>query len=886
MSRMVNFVVLFFIGLTTNLYSQSNWEYLGAFPDATDFPPSYGQGIAVDGEGKIWYTSYYSSDSLLVPEHGDTTATGADTTIAAAYRSCRAIYVFHPNGIQASFSPIKTITVNGNVDTLWNSNRGLRTAPDGNVVAGSWCGYYKIDHLTGAGLASLVPYPRADHGPAGNDWNGESITAAAFDDAGNMFVCTVLPGFPIKAFDSDWELIDDVVAADNHIAYSRTIEVSADGNDIYYCGFTAGVGYIRFHSDAGVDGDYMTTVDTLFPGLSVEGVGWDPDGNIWGGNTGGSGFTNCGFYAYDPVTNAIVDSMFVPGVADLGGKPRSIDFNSSGTKAYVTFFNSWDIPAIHLLSTGPPDIYPPTDLTITQIGWNDVGLNWSILSDSAVVQYNVYHRNDSTAYSIVGSVTGNPPTTTFIMQDLPHGMQHYFRVTAVNSEGLESTSSNVASIYIPIPTFSVDVGEADAFPTESVSLPIYVIFPVDSSFSSMEISLGGFQDFMAFTGIDTQNSLIGNTNWTYAVNETDSLLITAWAGSGEISGEGVLFWLDFTIPDPAEGFIPVVIDYVMFDEVDIPIETLSGGVNIFQLIPGDVSLDGEVHAYDASLILKYLVGLEELDHFQQTNANVTMDTTISALDASMILQYVVALLDSLPYDTSNGLYSAFGNVTMSDYIIYPGQPIVIPLYLSNGSNIYSFEADFRYNSEHLTFNEILWSQIISGFTIETNESDNMIHIAGANTSPDGQQGVFLTLVYTVNDDFSNTETNILLQKLRWNEEPLVENAAFSVLTNFLNTGENSSIPQDFALHPNYPNPFNPSTQLRYDLPEQAFVQLTIYDLLGRRVTTLVNRVEEPGYRSVIWNGTNANSKTVSAGMYLYVIKAGDFVQTRKMVLIK
>ncbi|MBC8403061.1 MAG: T9SS type A sorting domain-containing protein [Candidatus Marinimicrobia bacterium] len=373
-----------------------------AFPDTTSFPQSYGQGIAVDGAGKIWYTSYYSSDSLLVPEHGDTTAAGEDTTILEAYSSCRAIYVYNPDGSPASFSPIKTVTVGAYADSLWNSNRGLRTDPDGNVVAGSWCGYYKIDHLTGAGLASLVPYPRADHGPAGNDWNGESITAASFDDEGNMFVCTVLPGFPIKAFDSDWELIDDVVAADNHIAYSRTIEVSADGNDIYYCGFTAGVGYIRFHSDAGVDGDYMTTVDTLFPGLSVEAVGWDPNGYIWGGNTGGSGFTNCGFYAYDPVTDALVDSLFVPGAADLGAKPRGIDFSADGNNAYVTFFNSWDTEAIYKLTKTGAGVWE-TDLVIAN-GFT-LGKNYpNPFNPNTIIPFDIYQTNDVklTIYDITG----------------------------------------------------------------------------------------------------------------------------------------------------------------------------------------------------------------------------------------------------------------------------------------------------------------------------------------------------------------------------------------------------------------------------------------------------------------------------------------------------
>ena len=85
---------------------------------------------------------------------------------------------------------------------------------------------------------------------------------------------------------------------------------------------------------------------------------------------------------------------------------------------------------------------------------------------------------------------------------------------------------------------------------------------------------------------------------------------------------------------------------------------------------------------------------------------------------------------------------------------------------------------------------------------------------------------------------------------------------------------------------NHPNPFNPITSLRYDLPEQAQVTLTIYNMLGREVSQLVNTTQEAGYKSVQWNATDMHGKPVSAGVYLYQIRAGEFVQTRKMVLLK
>jgi hypothetical protein len=95
-----------------------------------------------------------------------------------------------------------------------------------------------------------------------------------------------------------------------------------------------------------------------------------------------------------------------------------------------------------------------------------------------------------------------------------------------------------------------------------------------------------------------------------------------------------------------------------------------------------------------------------------------------------------------------------------------------------------------------------------------------------------------------------------------------------------------NIPQTFSLHQNYPNPFNPITSLRYDLPEQAQVTLTIYDLMGREITQLVNTTQEAGFKSVLWNATDIHGKPVSAGIYLYQIRAGEFVQTKKMVLLK
>ena len=95
-----------------------------------------------------------------------------------------------------------------------------------------------------------------------------------------------------------------------------------------------------------------------------------------------------------------------------------------------------------------------------------------------------------------------------------------------------------------------------------------------------------------------------------------------------------------------------------------------------------------------------------------------------------------------------------------------------------------------------------------------------------------------------------------------------------------------TLPQGFALEQNFPNPFNPTTTIQYELPENAFVNIRIYDLNGRLVNTLVNAQKSAGYKAIKWAGVDNKGKAVSAGLYLYTIEAGEFIQTKKMVLLK
>ena len=95
-----------------------------------------------------------------------------------------------------------------------------------------------------------------------------------------------------------------------------------------------------------------------------------------------------------------------------------------------------------------------------------------------------------------------------------------------------------------------------------------------------------------------------------------------------------------------------------------------------------------------------------------------------------------------------------------------------------------------------------------------------------------------------------------------------------------------SVPNEFALHDNYPNPFNPTTTFRFDLPEVSDVTVSIFNMLGQKVKTFNMNGTPAGYHSVKWDATNDYGDPVGAGVYLYQLRANEFVKTKKMVLLK
>jgi hypothetical protein len=102
----------------------------------------------------------------------------------------------------------------------------------------------------------------------------------------------------------------------------------------------------------------------------------------------------------------------------------------------------------------------------------------------------------------------------------------------------------------------------------------------------------------------------------------------------------------------------------------------------------------------------------------------------------------------------------------------------------------------------------------------------------------------------------------------------------------VSANEKDDLPEFFLLYQNFPNPFNSSTAIQYDLILDSHVKLTVYNIFGQKVKTLLDENQSAGSHSAIWDGTNALNAIIASGVYFYKIEAGEVIHTKKMIFMK
>jgi hypothetical protein len=149
---------------------------------------------------------------------------------------------------------------------------------------------------------------------------------------------------------------------------------------------------------------------------------------------------------------------------------------------------------------------------------------------------------------------------------------------------------------------------------------------------------------------------------------------------------------------------------------------------------------------------------------------------------------------------------------------------------------------------------------------------------------------------TVTGDFERISTDIVTTseaEYTYLDRDVRVNVEYFYMLESVTTGEQLGPlavrvdpPGQFSLSQNAPNPFNPTTTIRYELPQTTQVVLKVYNLLGQEVRLLVNERQEAGFHTVLWDGRNIAGRSVSSGVYFYRLEAGEFTRSKKMMLLK
>ena len=235
-----------------------------------------------------------------------------------------------------------------------------------------------------------------------------------------------------------------------------------------------------------------------------------------------------------------------------------------------------------------------------------------------------------------------------------------------------------------------------------------------------------------------------------------------------------------------------------------------------------------------------------------------------------------------------------------------GNTVTVPLVVSNEDNLVAMDIPLGF-SEGVTLKEVSFENTrVSYFDLKAALIDNANHTVvigllpqiSAKGKPDlpAGTGTVANLVFEINDP-SITEIALEAVEMEKPDHSLLfvyhsydENGSpsiFEVSPEFgrtvlsLSGATDASLPETFALNQNYPNPFNPDTRISFDIPVTAEVNLTIYNVLGQEVVTLVDKMLEAGSHTVEWDASS-----YSSGVYFYRISAEKFTETKKMMLLK
>lgn len=325
---------------------------------------------------------------------------------------------------------------------------------------------------------------------------------------------------------------------------------------------------------------------------------------------------------------------------------------------------------------------------------------------------------------------------------------------------------------------------------------------------------------------------------------------------------------------PTELILNEAIEVIDTTGTSKPLVTEDGFFTIDQY--GDANLDGIVNVGDCITIVAYLIGRGTLNERQHDAADIDSTGRVDIGDLQQLINIILEIDIpplSYPQDLPVIVELLGGNIGRS------GDRLTLPLWADISGEASAVQFELTFDTDKLAEIEIVKGDMVSDMTLDYTVADGSIkgiiyHLGGNSFGPATGQLVEFKFDYQSGDFDSSSDIALT--------DFLIVNPA----ADFMPVDIKGQLPKSFSLAQNYPNPFNAGTNIDFSLPSAGYVELSVYDILGRKVTILLDSFLPAGNHSVTWNGRSGIGESGATGVYFYRLKAEGFDETKKMLLVK
>lgn len=371
--------------------------------------------------------------------------------------------------------------------------------------------------------------------------------------------------------------------------------------------------------------------------------------------------------------------------------------------------------------------------------------------------------------------------------------------------------------------------------------------------------------------------------------------ISSYTEKSDLSGQFTINYLidgDFTLAPDKTGGVGDAID--PFDaSLILQLAVGEGTFTPFQKIAGDITANGEVTPYDASFILRKYVGA--ITDFPSGKDWAFVPADFMADDANWMTAPHSISFAPLDADQTGQNFKAFAlgdvsgnwgvaklakvdgtaNLDILAGISKNNKTVSYDIYMEQASIVVSGGFKLKIDETHYRVVAVRAGELLAGSQFVSDVKNNNAAFAFASAYPLQGDGIMATVDLEIIKDNADETIPFKFGEITLNE------GSVAIQVNGQSLGNQSTVPNRFALNQNYPNPFNPVTSISFDLPKNSKVTVKVFDLLGKEVATLINSPMNAGSHSIQFNASH-----MASGVYFYQIKAENFSSVKKMILLK